>query len=73
MKATLTFNLPEENHEYSNAVDGSKMRSALWELDQWLRAKLKYEELTDGKYDAFKETRDELRKLLIEENIDLEK
>jgi hypothetical protein len=73
MKATLTFNLPEENHEYANAIDGSKMRSALWELDQWLRAKLKYEELTDGQYDAFKETRDELRRLLIEENIDLEK
>jgi hypothetical protein len=73
MKATLTFNLPEENHEYANAVDGSKMRSALWELDQWLRAKLKYEELSDGQYDAFKETRDELRRLLIEENIDLEK
>jgi hypothetical protein len=73
MKATLTFNLPEENHEYSNAVDGSKMRSALWELDQWLRSKLKYEELSDGQYDAFKETRDELRRLLIEENIDLEK
>jgi hypothetical protein len=73
MKATLTFNLPEENHEYANAIDGSKMRSALWELDQWLRAKLKYEELSDGQYDAFKETRDELRRLLIEENIDLEK
>jgi hypothetical protein len=73
MKATLTFSLPEEQHEYSNAVDGAKMRSALWELDQWLRAKLKYEELTDGQYDAFKETRDELRRLLIEENIDLEK
>jgi hypothetical protein len=73
MKATLTFNLPEEDHEYSNAVDGSKMRSVLWDLDQWLRAKLKYEELTDGKYDAFKETRDELRRLLIEENVDIER
>jgi hypothetical protein len=73
MKATLTFNLPEEDHEYSNAVDGSKMRSVLWDLDQWLRAKLKYEELTDGKYDAFKETRDQLRELLREENVDLEK
>jgi hypothetical protein len=49
------------------------MRSVLWELDQWLRAKLKYEELTDGQYDAFKQTRDELRKLLQEENVDLEK
>jgi hypothetical protein len=73
MKATLTFNLPEEHHEYANAVDGAKMRSVLWELDQWLRAKLKYEELSDGQYDAFKQTRDELRRSLIEENIDLEK
>jgi hypothetical protein len=71
MKATLTFSLPEEQHEYSNAVDGANMRSVLWDLDQWLRAKLKYEELTDGQYDAFKETRDELHRLLIEEKIDL--
>jgi hypothetical protein len=73
MKATLTFNLPEEEHEYCNAVDGAKMRSTLWQIDQWLRAKLKYEDLTDGEYDAFKQTRGELRKLLIEENIDLDK
>jgi hypothetical protein len=73
MKATLTFSLPEEEYEYSNALEGAKMRSVLWDLDQWLRAKLKYEELSDGKYDAFKETRDHLRSLLVEENIDLEK
>lgn len=73
MKATLTFNLPEEEHEYMNAVEGAKMRSILWDLDQWLRSKLKYEELSDGQYDAFKETRDHIRGLLIDENIDLEK
>jgi hypothetical protein len=73
MKATITFSLPEEDHEYRNAVDGAKMRSILWDIDQWLRAKLKYEDLTDGEYDAFKQTREELRKLLIEENIDLDK
>lgn len=73
MKATLTFNLPEEEHEYMNAVQGAKMRYILWDVDQWLRSKLKYEELSDGQYDAFKETRDHIRRLLIEENIDLEK
>jgi hypothetical protein len=73
MKATITFSLPEEDHEYRNAVEGAKMRSILWDIDQWLRAKLKYEDLTDGEYDAFKQTREELRKLLIEENIDLDK
>jgi hypothetical protein len=73
MKAILQFNLPEENHEYLNASQGAQMRSILWNVDQWLRAKLKYEELSDGQYDAFKETREYLRSLLIEENIDLEK
>lgn len=73
MKATLTFTLPEEEHEYTNAVEGAKMRSILWDVDQWLRSKMKYEELSDGQFDAFKETRDHLRRLLIEENIDLEK
>lgn len=73
MKATLTFNLPDEGHEYTDAVNGSKMRTILWDVDQWLRSKMKYEELSDGQYDAFKETRDHLRRLLIEDNIDLEK
>jgi hypothetical protein len=72
MKASLEFKLPEEQHEFANATQGAKMRSVLWELDQWLRGKLKYEELSDGQYDAFKQTRDELRRLLIEENIDLD-
>ena len=49
------------------------MHSILWDVDQWLRAKMKYEELSDGQYDAFKETRDHLRRLLIEENIDIDK
>lgn len=73
MKARLDFDLPEDEYEYSNAINGSKMRSILWDVDQWLRAKMKYEELSDGQYDAFKETRDHLRRLLIEENIDIEK
>ena len=73
MKATLKFKLPEEEHEFNNAFQGAKMHYILWDVDQWLRAKMKYEELSDGQYDAFKETRDHLRRLLIEANIDLEK
>ena len=73
MKATITFTLPDEEHEYRSAIEGKKMRAMLWDVDQFLRAKMKYEELSDGQYDAFKETREHLRRLLIEENIDLEK
>jgi hypothetical protein len=71
MKAVLEFNLPDENHEFANATNGSKMRSVLWELDQWMRGKLKYEELPDGQYDAIKQIRDQLQILLNDENIDI--
>lgn len=71
MKAILEFSLPEENHEYLNALQGAKMRSVLWDLDQWMRAQLKFQELSDGEYDGIKQTRDKLRALLQEENIDI--
>ena len=72
MKATLTFNLPEESHEFANATQGSKMRSVLWEFDQWLRSKVKYEDLTDEQYKVYQGCRDHLRSLLYEENLDIE-
>lgn len=72
MKAILKFNLPEENHEFLNATQGSKMRSVLWEFDQWLRGKVKYEDLTDEQFQVYQGCRDHLRSLLYEDNIDLD-
>lgn len=72
MKVILKFNLPEENHEFANATQGSKMRSVLCEFDQWLRGKVKYEDLTDEQFQVFQGCRDHLRTLLYEENIDLD-
>jgi hypothetical protein len=72
MKATLIFNLPEEIHEFDNATQGSKMRSVLWDFDQWLRSKTKYEDLTDEQYQVYQGCRDHLRTLLYEENLDIE-
>jgi hypothetical protein len=72
MKAKLIFNLPEETHEWRNAIDGAKMRSALWDHDQWLRSKIKYEDLTDEQYKVYQGCRDHLRTVLYEENIDLD-
>lgn len=34
MKATLSFNLPEERDEFETAVNAGKYRSALWEVMQ---------------------------------------
>jgi hypothetical protein len=72
MKAKLIFNLPEENHEWKNAIDGSSMRSTLWEYDQWLRSKIKYEDLNDEQYQVYQGCRDKMRTLLIENNIDID-
>jgi hypothetical protein len=72
MKAVLEFNLPEENHEFANATQGAKMRSVLWDFDQWMRSKIKYEDLNDEQYQVYQGCRDHLRTLLYEENLDLE-
>jgi hypothetical protein len=72
MKAKLIFNLPEENHEWKNAIDGTSMRSTLWEYDQWLRSKVKYEDLTDEQHQVYQGCRDHLRTLLYENNIDID-
>jgi len=72
MKAKLIFNLPEENHEWKNAIDGSSMRSTLWEYDQWLRSKVKYEDLTNEQHQVYQGCRDHLRTLLYENNIDID-
>jgi len=53
------------------ATNGLKFWSVLWELDQSLRSKTKYapDSLPQDKYDAYQEIRDELRELMIENNV----
>ena len=42
MTATLTFQLPEEQELLQVAVDSGKWRSAVIDMDQWLRGKVKH-------------------------------
>ena len=42
MKATIEFNLPEDNNEFTLMSNASKWYSLAWELDQHLRAQTKY-------------------------------
>jgi hypothetical protein len=53
------------------ASKASDMHSVLWDHDQWLRSKIKYEELDDQQHEAYKKCRENLRELLIENNIEL--
>lgn len=60
MKATLTFNLPEEQDEHQQALNAGKVLGAIQEFDNFLRAKLKYEELTEADQITYSYVREKL-------------
>jgi hypothetical protein len=47
MKATLSFNLPDEQGEFDAARLGHKALLALWDIDQRCRSLLKHGSPTD--------------------------
>ena len=71
MKATLEFNLPEDNDDFKMANNGVNWYLVCWELDNDLRAKTKYapDSLPQDKYDAYQEIRERLRELMSERNV----
>ena len=70
MEAILKFNLPDEQPEFDNAVNGWKWFVVTWELDQHLRSQLKYnDELTEEQYDALQEVRDKLWEIVNEHSL----
>ena len=44
MKATLSFTLPEERAEFHMAIHAGDMYSALWDIQEFIRSKVKYGE-----------------------------
>jgi hypothetical protein len=42
MKATLKFNLPEEQEEFNYALNGSDYYSFIWDFKQHLRSQTKH-------------------------------
>ena len=74
MKAILEFNLPEDRVDFELASESSKMYSVLWNMDQWLRGQTKYapDSMSEEKYKAFDECREQLHEFLNEHYINLE-
>jgi hypothetical protein len=65
MKAILEFDLPEDQSEFDLANKGSKYYCVLWEMDQWYRSQLKYNDaLSDEQYKIYEESREQLRDLM---------
>jgi hypothetical protein len=74
-KATLTFDLPEEQSEFDLANNASKYYSVLWDLDQYLRNFVKYPSDREDPIltDTMAKVRDHLWVLMNEHNLDLNK
>ena len=74
MKAKLTFNLPDDQHEWYNAVNANAMYLALWDLSQELRSMWKYQQYkTEEEYAIVETIRDKFYEILQEHNINLDK
>ena len=67
MKATLEFNLPEDQDDFNHATNGFNYYMALVEMDQWLRAEYKY----NGNQDMW-EAREKLREIISENFVKIE-
>ena len=74
MKATLTFNLPEEQSEFNFANKGSDWWSVCWEMDQWLRGNTKHapDSMPEDEYKAYERCRDQLRELIDSQGLNLD-
>ena len=69
-KYTIEFHHDEEA-EFQMCNQAHDYWNALFDLDQWLRNKLKYEDINEEQYKAFEEVRNELHQKLNEYNINL--
>jgi len=71
-KATLEFDLsePDDVQAHKRAVKSLDLVLALWDIDQYLREQVKYNEsLSKEAYDALDKAREELYNILRNRNI----
>ena len=69
MKAILKFDLPEEQEEFNDAVNGNAFKTVIWELDQYMRSQLKHGDLPDDVHEKVQEIRDQLHSILDDNNV----
>jgi hypothetical protein len=74
MKAVLKYNLPEDALDFKLALRSSDVYSVLWDLDQWLRKKIRYsgDDMSEDTYNAYEDCRKKLYELMQDANLNLE-
>lgn len=71
MKAILEFNLPDDQAEYDLCNKAREMSHALNDVKEYLRRKVKYEEMPADKWELCDEIYQEFYRLLEQNNIKL--
>ena len=64
MKATLIFNLPDDDEAYRNAINATRVRYGAGEFAEWMRSRLKYETLTEEQAAELATVRDKYFELI---------
>ena len=73
MKGILEFDLRDDQKEFETACNADKYKSLIWDLDQYLRSEIKYNEKLDiHTVNAFELIRDKIKEYCQEENISIE-
>jgi len=71
MEGVLKFNLPEEQRDFQDAINGSDFKLVIWKLDQYCRAKVKYasDMANDEVLDTYDKIREQIRVFCDEMNV----
>lgn len=68
-KVIIEFDTQEDSDELTMCINGIKWYSLAWELDQYMRSRLKYSELSEEVYKELSETREKLHEIMREEGL----
>jgi len=73
MKVTIEFNLPEQQEEYENFMNGAKWKYATREFDEYMRGMLKWntENLDESQLLTVRQIRSMLLNYIEQENLRL--
>jgi hypothetical protein len=71
VRATLEFDLPEDQQEFEVAIHAMGWALVVWDLNEWLRSRVKYGGEED-KVNTYQNVRDELQNILDNHGVSLE-
>lgn len=72
MEAILKFQLPEEQEDFSHAINGLSWALTVWKINQKLRDWLKHGHQFQSADEALEKVRDYLREVLEDKNLSLD-